>query len=649
MSNGIFGIGVSGLAAAQAGLLTTSHNISNVNTPGYSRQETLQATRTPMFTGSGFFGTGVNVSSVRRVYSDFLASQTLSAQASASHLDAYNTQAAQLANLFSDSTSGLAPALSDFFAGVNAVAANPADIPSRQTLLSSAQTLTGRFQELQQQMEQTRDGINGQITSSVATINSLATGIADLNGKIAEASAGSSGTQPPNDLLDQRDALMTQLNEQLGTTAVAQGDGSVNVFLPNGQALVVGIQSFQLSATRDNSDPRNLQVGLQIGATVSQFRSSDLQGGTLGGLLDFRDNVLDTAENSLGRTAAVIAQSFNDQNKLGVDLNGAPGDDFFAAPTPHVQNALSNTGTATVGASVVNASALTTSDYSLVYDGSNYLLTRLSDKSTQTFATLPQTVDGVAISLASGTPAAGDSFLIQPTRFAAGDIDVAIDDPNKIAAGAPISTNAPVANTGTGKISAGSVGSTYPASPLAAPVTLTYNSTTGKFSGFPATQAVTVTVGASSTTYVAGAPVPYTAGSTISFGGISLSITGAPANGDTFTVAPNTNGVADNRNALLLAGLQTQNVAVGNTTTIGGTYAQMVSFIGNVAHQAQVESATQDNILSQSQQAQQSVSGVNLDEEAANLQRYQQAYQAASKVLATAASMFDAILNIANG
>src|SRR5664279_588889 len=199
MSNGIFGIGVSGLAAAQAGLLTTSHNISNVNTPGYSRQETLQATRTPMFTGSGFFGTGVDVSSVRRVYSDFLASQTLSAQASASHLDAYNTQASQLANLFSDSTSGLAPALSDFFAGINAVAANPADIPSRQTLLSSAQTLTGRFQELQQQMEQTRDGINGQITSSVATINSLATGIADLNRKIAEASAGSSGTQPPND------------------------------------------------------------------------------------------------------------------------------------------------------------------------------------------------------------------------------------------------------------------------------------------------------------------------------------------------------------------------------------------------------------------------------------------------------------------
>ena len=649
MSTGIFGIGVSGLAAAQAGLLTTSHNITNVNTPGYSRQEILQGTRTPLFTGSGFFGEGVSVSSVRRVYSDFLASQSLHAQASASQQDAYNTQLGQLANMFSDPTSGLAPALSDFFAGVNAVGANPADIPSRLTMLSSAQGVVGRFQQLQQQLEQTRDGVNAQITSSVATINSLATGIADLNRQIAAAIAESSGAQPPNDLLDQRDALMTQLNGQIGATSVAQGDGSLNVFLPNGQALVVGMQSFQLSAVPDNTDPRNVQVGLKVGSSVSQFRAADLQGGALGGALAYRDSALDTAENSLGRTALVMAQSFNDQHHLGVDLNGQPGGDFFVAPTPQVQNALTNSGTATIGASVVSASALTTSDYSLAYDGANYTLTRLSDNTTQTFATLPQTVDGIQIALTAGTPAAGDSFLIQPTRFAAGNVAVAISDPSKIAAAAPIRTAATAANSGTGQVSPGSVDASYLASPLAGPLTLTYDSTTATLSGFPATQAVTVTVGATSTTYPAGAPVPYTAGATIAFGGITFTMTGAPANGDAFTISPNTSGIGDNRNALLLAGLQSKNVAANGTTTIGGTYAQMVSFIGNAAHQAQVEADTQDNILSRAQQAAQSVSGVNLDEEAANLQRYQQAYQAAGKVLATAATLFDTILKIANG
>jgi flagellar hook-associated protein 1 FlgK len=649
MSNGIFGIGVSGLAAAQAGLLTTSHNISNANTPGYSRQEILQVTRTPIYTGAGFFGQGVNVSSVRRIYSDFITSQALQAQAAASHLDTYNTQLSQLANLFSDPTSGLAPALSDFFAGANAVAANPADIPSRQTMVSSGQAAVGRFKQLQQQLEDTRSSVNLQITSSVATINSVAASIAGLNRQIANADAGSSGARPPNDLLDQRDALLTQLNGLLGTTSVAQGDSQLNVFLPNGQPLVVGVQGYSLQAVPDSTDPSNLQVGLKVGSSVSQFSAADLRGGALGGLLAYRDNALDSAENALGRTALVMAQSFNDQHKLGLDLSGQPGGDFFTAPVPRVQNALTNTGTATIAASVVSASALTTSDYSLSYDGANYTLTRLSDKTVQSFATLPQTVDGVQLSLATGAPAAGDSFLIQPTRFAAGDIGVAISDPAKIAAAGPISTSAATSNSGTGQMSPGSVDASYLASPLSAPITLTYSSAGGTLSGFPATQAVTVTVGTSSTTYPAGTPVPYSSGATIAFGGITFTLSGAPTNGDTFSLAPNTTGIGDNRNALALAALQSQNLAANNTTTIGGTYAQMVGFIGTEAHQAQVDASVQDTILSQAQQAAQSVSGVNLDEEAANLQRYQQAYQAAGKLLATAATLFDTVLKISNG
>src|SRR5579862_1819739 len=247
MSNSIFGIGLSGLYAAQAGLLTTGHNISNVNTPGYTRQQIIQAATTPQQTASGFIGTGTTVSTVRRVYSDFLNTQALQQQAAASQLDTYSTQTSQLDNLFGDSTAGLSPALSDFFAGVNAVAANPSDIPSRQTLLSSAQGLVGRFQALDQQLTEARTGVNTQITSTVTTINSLSTNIADLNRQIAVANSTSAGLQPPNDLLDQRDQLLTQLNQQVGATAVAQNDGSINVFLPNGQALVVGQTSYSLT------------------------------------------------------------------------------------------------------------------------------------------------------------------------------------------------------------------------------------------------------------------------------------------------------------------------------------------------------------------------------------------------------------------
>jgi len=649
MGTSIFGIGLSGLTAAQAGLLTTSHNISNVNTPNYSRQEVLQGSRFPQFTGAGFIGQGVDVDTVRRVYNDFLGAQVQQTQAGASQLDTYYAQLTQLDNLFGDPVSGLSPALNDFFAGVNAVASHPADVPARQTMLSSAQALVSRFQLLDGQLSEMGAGVNSQISSTVGSINADATGIAELNKRITLATAGAGSGQPPNDLLDQRDALLADLNHQIGATGVQQSDGSFNVYLSNGQALVVGEQSYRLAAVPDGNDPQNLQVGLQTASGVVAFRVSDLQGGALGGLLAYRDNVLGEAENQLGRIAATLAQGFNDQHQRGQDLNGQLGGNFFTMPVPQVQDSVLNTGSAAIAVTITSADALTASDYRLQYDGANYTLTRLSDNTQQSFATLPQTVDGLQISLGSGAPAAGDSFLIQPTRFAARDLAVAINDVSKIAAGAPIRTSIATANTGSGQISPGSVDASYPSAALTSTVTLTYDGATSKLSGFPATQALTVTSGGTSTTYAAGVPVPYTAGATISFGGISIMISGMPANNDTFSITPNTGGAGDNRNAQLLAALAQQNVVANGSATLSGAYGQLVSFVGNITRQAQVASDAQAKLLSQVQQAQQSVSGVNLDEEAANLQRYQQAYQAAGKVMAIADSLFDTILGIAKG
>ena len=647
MSNSIYGIGLSGLAAAQAGLLTASHNIANVNTPGYSRQETVQATRLAMFTGSGFFGQGANVATVRRVYSEFLVAQQRQVQADASRLDTYHAQLTQLDNLFGDPASGLTPSLSDFFAGVNGVASNPSDIASREQMLSSAHALVARFHQLNDELDRLRTGANTDIKSSVNAINGYAGQIASLNKRIAEANSVNPA-QLPNDLLDQRDSLIQQLNQVIGARAVAQGDGSVNVYLDNGQALVVGISAFKLTAAPDPSDPQNLQVALDTGAgTALRFKSSEISGGSLAGILANRDNVLTRTQNEIGRVAVVLGQQFNAQHRLGQDLNGAPGGDFFNVPTPFVQPDTGNSGTAVLSASIVSTSALTASDYRVDYDGSNYTLTRLSDNSVQTFASLPQTVDGVTIGVASGALAAGDSFLVQPTRYAARDIGLAISDPAKIAAAAPIRTSATVANAGTGTISSGSIASAYWLTPLAAPVTLSYATATGMLSGFPPTQPVSVTVGTTTTVYPAGSPVPYTAGATISFGGISFTMSGAPADGDTFAVGPNTSASGDNRNALLLAALNDAKL-VGGTATLASAYGDLNAFIGTETQSAAVESGAQAQLLAQAEQGVQSVSGVNLDEEAANLQKYQQAYQAASKVMVIANQLFSSILDIAS-
>jgi flagellar hook-associated protein 1 FlgK len=644
MSNGIYGIGLSGLAAAQAGMLTAGHNVSNVNTPGYSRQVAVLANRAPQFNGGMFVGTGVDVSTVRRVYDDFLGAQLNGATASASHLDTYNTELSKLDNLFGDAGTGLAPSLDDFFSAVNAVAQRPGDAAARQALLSTAQGLVSRFRQQDDQLASLRASNNAQLRSAVAAINSYATKIADLNQKISVASAG--GTQRPNDLLDQRDQLVAELNQQIGATAVAQDDGTYNVFLSNGQALVVGQRAESMVAQVNPDDPQNLEVGLKTGASVLRFTAGTLSGGALGGILAYRDGPLTDAQNALGRIAVTLAATFNDQHHLGLDLHGAFGGDFFTVPTPVVTNATTNTSSATVSASIQNAGALVASDYRLAYDGANYTLTRLSDGSTQTFGALPQTVDGVTLSV-SGAPAAGDRFLIQPVHYAAGNLKVAITDPSRIAAAGPVVTGLALNNLGAATIGSASVDSTYPSGPLGAPLTLSYASGTGTLTGFPPTQPVTVTVGSTSTTYAAGLPVPYTSGATISFGGVSFAITGTPANGDQFTVGPNTSGTGDNRNAQLLAGLANLNLVAGGTATFAGAYGQMVADIGNTAHAAQIEQDAQAALLDQTKQAQQQVSGVNLDEEAAALQRYQQAYQASSKVLAIANTLFDAILDIA--
>ncbi|MFA5171231.1 MAG: flagellar hook-associated protein FlgK [Sulfuriferula sp.] len=644
MATNILSIGQSALAAAQIGISVTGHNIANASTLGYSRQVVVQGAAPAQNFGFGYLGSGVDVNNVQRMYSDFQAAQVRSSQTIQSGFSSYYTQISQIDNMLANTTSGLSPTLQNFFKGIQGLSADPTSAASRQASLSSANTLASRFQGMGAQLDQMGQGVNTQITSSVGTINSLSTQIAQLNQSIVLAQGATAAGQPPNDLMDQRDQLVMDLSKQIKATVVKQYDGQYNVFIGNGQPLVVGGQTYQLSTAISPTDPSRTEVAYKsINGTTAILSGSTLTGGALGGLLDFRNQSLDPAKNALGRVAIGLATTFNAQHRLGQDLNGNPGGDFFAVGTPTVAASTNNTGTATLTASISNVSALTTSDYTVNYNGTGYQVTRMSDGVVTPLTTSPQTIDGVDFTTA-GVPATGDSFLVRPTVNGAPAFAVKITDPSLIAAAAPIITAAPTTNTGSGQISAGSVDASYLSAPLAAPVTLTYAA--GQLTGFPATQAVTVTNGGTSTTYPAGSPVPFTAGATISFGGMSMVISGTPANADTFTVGPNTGGIGDNRNALLLGALQTTNTLVGGTANYQDAFAQLVATVGNKTNELKVTSDAETQTLSNLTQAQQSLSGVNLDEEASNLLRYQQAYQAAGKVMQIASQLFSTLLTI---
>lgn len=628
-----YSIGVSALATAQAGLLTTGHNISNVNTPGFRRQQIVQSTNIPQYSGIGFLGQGAQVVTVKRIYDQMLEGQVMQAQAQSGQLESYYAQIKQLNNMLANPDAGVSPALQGFFNGVHDVATNPASIPSRQAMLSGAQAMVARFQSINQRFTEIRDGVNSEIRSSVGVVNSYAQQIATLNQQIGIAQGAAGDQQPANDLLDQRDQLIVELNKIIKVSTVKQGDGSLNVFIGNGQTLVLGAQSFTLGAAPSLEDPERIDVGVSFGGNTILFPKGSLTGGTLGGLLAFRDETLDSAQNALGRVAIGLAQTFNDQHQLGMDLNGALGTNFFNVATPKVINNTNNSPASALTVSFSNVSQMTTSDYRLtVGAGSVATLTRLSDNAVLfSGATLPQTVDGLTFS--AMTAAAGDSFLIKPTINGARDISVKLTDTSTIAAAAPIKTSATLSNTGSGMISAGSVNTPPPPNAnLLQSVTITFTSPT------------TFDVAGTGTGNPTG--VAYTPGANITYNGWTVQISGTPAAGDSFAVGTNAGGVADNRNALLLAGLQTQNTLAGGTTTYQGAYSQLVSFVGNKTREVEVTAKAQASLVSQTRQAQQSMSGVNLDEEAANLLRYQQAYQAAGKMMQIAATLFDTLLSL---
>jgi flagellar hook-associated protein 1 FlgK len=644
----LLSIGKTGLYAAQAGLSTTGHNITNANVAGYSRQLVVQATAVAMQTGPGYIGTGTQIAQVKRYSDEFLNAQVRTAQASTSSLDAYNRQISQIDNLLADTTAGLSPALQDFFSAVQNLTGDRAGAPSRGSLMASADTLAARFQQMSNRLDEIRAGVDGQITSNVTLINTYANQIAALNDQIAKASDGEQ--RQPNDLLDQRDQLVMELNTHIKATVMPGDNNSLTVSIGSGQPLVVGKQAFQLAATTSPTDLTRVAVGYVTGNKVTVLAENTLTGGELGGLMEFRAKSLDLAQNSLGRVAIGLASTVNAQHHLGLDADGNFGGDFFTVADAFVGKNINNNATSTtaVTAKISDPTKLTTSDYKVEYDGAKFWVTRLADNQKTQInpypQATPQTIDGVDFAI-SGAAAAGDNFLVRPTRGGAQGFHLALTNEAQIAAAAPIATSVPLSNKGSASISAGTVDANYPANVLAGPVTLSYDGATGNLTGFPATQAVSVTSGGVTTNYAAGASVPFTAGASYTVGGMSFTLNGKPADGDSFQIAPNTGG-GDVRNAGLLGDLQSKNIFNNGSATYQSAYADMVGTIGNKAREVQVNAKAGAVLLAQVKGASQDVSGVNLDEEASNLLKYQQAYQAAGKIMQVADTIFDTLLSI---
>jgi len=635
----LFTSALSGMNAAQLGLATAEHNIANASTPGFTRQQIVVSSRAGQQTGAGFIGQGVDVTGVIRIYDQFLNTQVLQEQSQASYLTAYHSAITQIDNLIADPVAGASPAMQSFFSALNGVANNPESVPARQTLLSNAQFVVNRFQAIDQRLTDIASGLTGQISSSVNSVNSYAQQIAVLNGSIKRASASGQGQQP-NDLIDQRDQLISQLNKEIKTSVLRQPDGSATVFIGNGQPLVIDEQAMRLQVVQSASDPSKVDIAYLNNGRAIALQQSSLQGGNIGAYLNFRDQTLEPARNALGRVALGMAVSINQQNQLGQDLNGVLGGNLFTAAAPRIDKNANNTGNAVVSATITDVAALTTSDYQLRFDGTNYSTVRLSDNAvTSLGATLPQVVDGFSVNLTSGAMTAGDSFTIRPTANGARNIALATNDPAKIAAAAPIRGTAALANTGTATISSGTVDAPPPTNAsLRNNVTVAFIDATH----------FTVTDNTTATVLVAAPGTLYdpNVGATLSFNGWTTQITGTPVAGDVFNIASNTNATGDSRNALLLANLQTQNLMANGTASFQGIYGQLVGEIGAKTNEMAVTSLAQDNMVAQTVAAQQAVSGVNLEEEAANLIRYQNAYQAAAKAMQIAQTMFDAILAI---
>jgi flagellar hook-associated protein 1 FlgK len=627
----ILSTGVSGLLAFQQALDVTSNNIANSATPGYSVENIDFAPAPGQSTSGGFLGSGVEVQGVARSYSELLAAQVRSSQSSYSSYNTLATQAAQIDNMLSGSGTGLTTSLQSFVSALQTLSTSPSSTAARQALLSQAQALAQQINSYDSQIRTYGSNLEQQIGADIGQVNSLSTGIAALNRQIAGDLAGG---KTPNQLMDQRDKLIDQLSQYVSVTTATQSDGSMDVYVGSGQALVTGGVPQQLATIPNQYDPTVSDIGVSSAGGTTNV-TAEISGGELGGLIAARSQVLDPAQNALGLVSVGLAGIMNQQQASGMDLTGAQGQPMFAVGAVQTDPGSDNAGAATVTVTRSNLSALTADDYALSFQGGAWTLKDVTSGQSLPLsgagtAASPFQAAGLSIVVGGGAPAGGDSYLIQPTEQAPAGLALLLTSPAQIAAASLAQTAASAGNTGSGTISAATIAS--PASWVPGSYTLTFTS--------PSQYQVTNGGG---TVVASGA---YGAGQPISFAGAQVTVSGAPAAGDSFTIASSTAADGgDNSNLLAMIGALSANSLAGGTTSLTGLANNLVAQIGVTTQQAQANATAQQSVNQDATTARSNLSGVNLDAEAARMLQYQQAYQAMAQTIQASGQMFTSLIN----
>lgn len=681
----LISIGLSGITASNAAINTIGNNTANVDTAGYSRQQvmTTASAQINIGLGVGYIGTGTTLSDVRRIYNSYLDAQLQSGTALKADAVAYSGQASKTDTLLSDSTSGVAAQLTKFFNNLQGIATNPTQSAERSAFLTQASALAARFNSVSAQLSSQNENVNAQLTTYTGQANELTSTIASLNKQITQASAGNTS---PNSLLDSRNEAVRKLNELVGVKVV-ENNGNYDIYTGTGQSLVSGATSYKMSATPSAADPLQYNVQIAYGQTQTDV-TSVVTGGSIGGLLRYRSEVLVPATNELGRMAMVMNDQINTQLSQGIDSKGNFGTALFNNINSAEQisqrsiGSLTNSlGSGNLNVTIKDTTRLEASDYEVTFsDSDNYTVRRLPNGESVGVGKLsdnpPKTFEGFSMSLNGAAVAAGDSFKVTPTRNGASGMSVALTDPKDIAAAAPLTATAGASNSGTG-------GFTQPvlttktdiynptktldlrnALKDSTPMRLVMGAATNGVQSYQLLDSKGAAVLDKNGNAITGSiiqgqsnnlklSVGYTdtsttPSSTASFD-FEMSISGTPQVNDTFSVGLTGAGSSDNRNATAAVALQTaKTVGVTNGgvgTSLSGTYADLTSAVGTRAAQGKSDVTATEAVVAQAKASRDSVSGVSLDEEAANLIKYQQYYTASSQIIKAAQTIFSTLIN----
>jgi flagellar hook-associated protein 1 FlgK len=654
--SGLFNVGTRALQANQIALQTAGNNIANVNTPGYSRQTVVLQTAQGQYTGAGYIGKGVDVATIQRNFSAFLTRQSALAGATSSADNTRADKLKQLEGIFGGGSTGLGAAVNDMLNAFSDVASAPTDLTARTVVLTRVDETAARMRASSQSLDDLQQGVTQELSQKATAINSLAKSIAGVNEQIARAQGSG---QPPNDLLDQRDQLVRELNQYVQTTSIAADDGTVGIFLGGSQALVLGTTASTVSLVKDDfGDPLKSKLAINSNGQSTTLDENTLGGGEVSGLLRFQNTDLAEGRNLLGRLTMVVSTAMNTQHGLGLDLDGNKGGNLFTPTTFTDKNVLVPVAPAVVNStgssltlSISDASKLVASDYEVNFASSSTgTITRRSDGMVTTFAlpTLPAlpevTIDGLKISMTGTT---GDRFLLKPFSTSASTISSVFSTPRSLAVASPVAGS--MGTTNTGSLQQVTVlARSNPA--LVTPVKLTFtgaNSYT-RSDEIPAnTTAFTYTPGQAIEANFPATPLTSPPTYATPLVGWSVTLQGSPKAGDTFTVVPlDTSSIADIKlnagNAGAMMNLRDAKMIDGGPLTDG--YAGLIAQIGIRAQSANFAAEVSGSIASNLERDRTGVSGVNLDEEAAKLLQFQQAYQASSKMIQISQSIFDTLI-----